>query len=185
MKLEVASSSPMSPGKYITFFKTTTDICDIQNMKSSFIRKAITETFKKSSSVKLKCPFEKNVFLMRDWLIEADKMIPNSFAISGDIRIYWEFLINSNSSSKRIVMASLKLLLEIQKHWNLFIYFSVYTYLEKILKIKVSLKHCDWSHIQFCSSYELEAARSSCEQRIFWVPGTAFQNFKNTNFFFI
>jgi hypothetical protein len=35
------------------------------------------------------------------------------------------------------------------------------------LKSKIETKHRK-DYLQFCSSYELEAARSSCEQRIFW-----------------
>jgi hypothetical protein len=73
------------------------------------------EIFKKSANVKLKCPFEKKIYRTTDWLIDADKMIPNSIAISGNASILWEFLTRSNSSSKRILLYRLKLLVEFQK----------------------------------------------------------------------
>jgi hypothetical protein len=38
--------------------------------------------------------------------------------------------------------------------------------------------------IQFLFRREQEEFRSRCEQRIFWGPGTAFQNSKNANIFF-
>ncbi len=38
-------------------------------------------------------------------------------------------------------------------------------------------------YVQFWASGEQEEARSSCEQRIFWGPGTDFKNLKLLIFF--
>jgi hypothetical protein len=115
MKLEFASSNPIAPDKYIGLIETTANLCNVQNLKSKFLRKAIIEIFKKSSNVTLKCPFEKTTYQMNDWLIDADKMIPTSFAIPGNVSLYLEFLVKSDSSSKTISMFSLKTFLEIRK----------------------------------------------------------------------
>jgi hypothetical protein len=52
---------------------------------------------------------------MNDWLIDADKIIPKSLSMSGNVKIYWVFEIKSNSSSRPIFIGSLKLLLGFQK----------------------------------------------------------------------
>jgi hypothetical protein len=74
MNLEIGSSNPIALNKYITFINTTTDLCDIQNLKKQFSKKKKTmiEIFKKSANVKLKCPFEKKIYRTSDWLIDAD-----------------------------------------------------------------------------------------------------------------
>jgi hypothetical protein len=114
-KSTFATTNPIAPGKYITLFNKTTDLCDIQNSKSNFLRKFIIDTFEKSSNVTVKCPFEKNIFRMKDWVIDADKLFPKSLSMSGNVKIHLEFLTKSNSSSKPIFVYSLKLLLQFQK----------------------------------------------------------------------
>ncbi len=115
MKLDGGSSNLIVPGKYVTMIKTITDLCDVQNSKSNFIKNLIIATFEKSTNVKLKCPLEKNTYQIKDWLFDGNKILPKSFVIPGNVSIYLEFLTKSKSSSERIFLFSLKLLLELQK----------------------------------------------------------------------
>jgi hypothetical protein len=115
VKLTVETTNPIAPGKYITLVNKTTDLCDTKNLKSHFLRKFAIEALEKSSNVTVKCPIEKNIFRMKDLLIDPDKIVPKSLSMSGNVRIQWEFLTKSNSSSKPIFVYSLKLLLEFQK----------------------------------------------------------------------
>jgi hypothetical protein len=116
--LDFGSSNPIAPGKYITVMKTTMDLCDILNTKSNFLKKFMIDIFLKATKASkgtLKCPFEKSVYQISDWLIDADKIIPKSFTVHGNVSIYAEFLTKSNSSSKKISVYSFRLYFEIKK----------------------------------------------------------------------
>jgi hypothetical protein len=115
MKLEAGSTNPIAPDKYITLIKTTLDLCNKQNSKSNFVFMLMIDTFEKSTNVKLNCPLEKNVYRMSDWLIDANKILPKSLSFPANVSVNSEFLTKSNSSSKRIQIFSLKLLLEVKK----------------------------------------------------------------------
>jgi hypothetical protein len=96
------TTNPIAPGKYITLVNKTADICEIQNLKINFLSKFLIEALEKSSNITVKCPFEKTIFRMKDWLIDTDKFVPKSLSMSGNVRICLEFQTKSNSSSKPI-----------------------------------------------------------------------------------
>ncbi len=115
MNFEAGAANPIVPSKYITTIKTTTDLCDILNSKTNFLNKLLIGNFENSTNVKLKCPMKEKNYGENNWLIDADKMIPKSLAFPANISIYAEFLTKSKSSSKRIFIFSIKLLLEVKK----------------------------------------------------------------------
>jgi hypothetical protein len=51
-----------------------------------------------------------------DWLIDGNKMIFKSFSFNGNTSVFLEYQTKSNSSSKIILLYSLKLLLEVKKY---------------------------------------------------------------------
>ncbi len=115
MNFEAGSANPIAPGKYITAVKTTTDLCNKQNSKSNFLIKILTDIFENSTNVKVKCPMEKNVYQMKNLLVDANKLIPKSLAFPANVSAYGEFLTKSNSSSRKVFILSVKLLVDIKK----------------------------------------------------------------------
>jgi hypothetical protein len=90
-------------------------MCDFLKSKNNFLKKLMFKQFEKSNNITLKCPLEKRVYQISDWLFDGNKIIPKSLAIPGNISFYVEFLTNSNSSENMIFVYSLKLLMEFKK----------------------------------------------------------------------
>jgi hypothetical protein len=113
MKLICGVSNPIASGKFITILNTTTDLCDMFKTKKNFVKKFLIDKFENTTKVKLECPIEKNLFLVNDWILDSREIFPKSLLqISNNISFYMEFLTATKSSSKRIFIFSLKVLLE-------------------------------------------------------------------------
>jgi hypothetical protein len=111
MKFIYGVSNPIAPGKFMSIINTTTDLCDMFKAKNNFIKKLIFDKFENATNMKLKCPVEKNVFLVNDWIIDSRKF-PKSLQIPNNISFYIEFLVATKPSLKRIFVYSVKVLLE-------------------------------------------------------------------------
>jgi hypothetical protein len=73
------------------------------------------EKLEKSNNITLKCPLEKRVYQIQNWLFDANKIIPKSLVMPGNISFYLEFLTKSNSSENKMLVHSLKVLMEYKK----------------------------------------------------------------------
>ncbi len=116
MKMICKATNAMLPNTFITVINTTTNMCDFFKSKDNFLKKLMFEQLEKSNNISLKCPLEKRVYQISDWLIDGNKIIPKSLAIPGNISFYVEFLTKSNSSENKLFLYSLKLLLELKNH---------------------------------------------------------------------
>ncbi len=115
MKLVLEATNPILPGKYITLINTTIELCDSKNYRNNFINAIITASVQTSIDEKMNCPVKKNIYRKNDWLFDADKLIPKSLAIPGNVSLYIEYQAKTNSSSKKVFMLSVKLRLEVKK----------------------------------------------------------------------
>ncbi len=90
-------------------------MCDFFKSKDNFLKKLMFEKLENSNNITIKCPLEKRVYQISDWLIDGNKIIPKSLAMPGNISFHLEFLTNSNTSENKMLVYSLKLLMEFKK----------------------------------------------------------------------
>jgi hypothetical protein len=108
------ATNPLLKSQFITLINITSNLCDFSKLKDNFLKRLIFEKFEKSNNITMKCPFEKRVYQVQDWLVDGNKIIPKALAIPGNISFYLEYLGNSKSSENKIFLCSLKLLLELK-----------------------------------------------------------------------
>jgi hypothetical protein len=108
-------SNPIAPGKYMTIVNTTTDLCDMFEAKNNFIKKLLFNKFENATNVKLKCPIEKIVFHIDNWILDSREFIPKSLLlIPNNFSLYIEFVVATKPSVKREFLYSLKILFELK-----------------------------------------------------------------------